>query len=226
VGVLVLEYAVPPGTPLDDIETWKLANPASWRTPERLERDLADPFLDEVSKRRYFGNEWLAGGPERWISPHVWDEACVAGEEIPPGSRIVIGVDCALVHDTRALVWGTQAASGEYFIQSRVWAANENAPHDVFFENGRINNRHVCTFIQDYLCKEFDAQILLYDDRYFSSEAETLAENTRMKVVPTYQGGRFMREAYEIFYALLHDGAGPQLLHNDDQVLAAQVANV
>jgi phage terminase large subunit-like protein len=82
---------------------FKLANPAPWRTVERIREDLADPMVDEQTKFRLYGNK-RGSGASRWITDEAWD-ACHDRAELPDGTEIAIGVDGARTRDTTVVAW-------------------------------------------------------------------------------------------------------------------------
>lgn len=235
-GLLVYRYAAPPtvledgaprATSLADVETIKLANPAPWRTIERLQEDLADPMNDAPTKMRLFGNI-RSQGANRWISNEKWAECYLFGsspdddEFIPAGAPVAIGVDGARTRDTTAVAWAYVDADERCRVRCRVWTTREKVEHHVLVPGGRLDNDDARDFIQDVLMRDFTSRLLFFDERYFGDQARELSE-AGMTAVEMYQGKPEMQEAWDDFYASIHEGPVPMFAHDGCPVLAAHV---
>jgi len=210
-------YAIPANTPLDDLDTWKAANPASWRTKERIAEDLADEFVDEPTKRRLYGNEWT-GHRDRWIDDDHWDAAKRAKDSIPRDVTLVCGVDAARTRDTTALGWAWLRPDGKVTIRSRVWSVREEVAHDVFVPGGRLDNNLVRDYIRQVLMPAFHCKLLFYDERYFDTQANDLS-NDGMTVVEMHQGKPEMNRAWDEFYDALYKGPDSTTLHDGGETV-------
>jgi phage terminase large subunit-like protein len=223
-GLLVYQHSAPAGTPFDDLETIQLAQAgASWRTKERIAKDLADPFVDDLTKRRLYLGQRTAGAG-RWITDERWDE-CRSSLEIPSAAIVAVGVDGARTRDTtaRVIAW-KEPKSGRIAIRSRVWSAIEVKPHDVLVPGGRLDNNLVRNEIRDAVMDEWTPRLLFYDERYFDTQANDLS-NDGLVVVEMHQGKPEMQAAWDLFYALIHEGHKPRLAHDGDLVLRQHVRN-
>jgi phage terminase large subunit-like protein len=203
-GLLVHRYGCPPDTPLTDIGTIKMANPASWRTEPRLAQDLVDPLVDENTKRRLYMGIRVAGSG-RWISDARIEQASTA-REIPPGVVIAGGADAAKTHDTTAVGWAwIDSKTGECLVDCHVWSCRQEVAADTYVEGGRLDNNDARDYIRDVLLKRFSGRLLFYDERYFGTQAQDLSQDG-MTVVEMHQGKPEMKAAWNEFYAELHAG--------------------
>lgn len=218
-GLLVYRHGAPANTRLDDLETIKLANPASWRTPQRLAADLADPMVDERTKRRLYLGIRVAGSG-RWIA----DEIIAASQarrlerelvEIPEQAPVAIGVDAARTRDTTAVGWAwVDPDTGDVLVDCHVWSCREGVACDTFVPGGRLDNDDARDFVRDVLLSRFDAPLLFYDERYFDTQANDLSQDG-MTVVEMHQGKPEMVAAWNETYGELH--AGRRVLDTDGE---------
>lgn len=209
-GLLVYRYGTPPDTPLTDLETIKLANPASWRTPERLAEDLADPMVDENTKRRLYMGVRVAGAG-RWISDERIQQA-QTDRQIPTGVVIASGADAARTRDTTAVGWAwIDPETDECLVDCHVWSCRPGVACDTFVEGGRLDNNDARDYIRTVLLKRFQGRLLFYDERYFDTQANDLSQDG-MVVVEMHQGKPEMVAAWNEFYADLHTGPKPTTL--------------
>lgn len=75
-----------------------------WLNVDRLMEEIADPVTPEWMSRRYYLNQVVAVGAERWMPMDAWDECARPGYEIPSRSEVVLGFDGSFNGDTTALV--------------------------------------------------------------------------------------------------------------------------
>ena len=68
----MLEWALPDGAELDDIDAVKLANPAPWITLDGLREQAAS--VHELAFARFHANVWT-GGEAPWVTADVWTPA-------------------------------------------------------------------------------------------------------------------------------------------------------
>ena len=208
-GLLVHRYGCPAETSLDDLDTIKLANPASWRTRERLAEDLADPLIDQNTKRRLYMGIRVAGSG-RWISDEKIHEASI-DREIPDGEIVAVGVDAAKTRDTTAVGWAwIDPDTGECLVDCHVWSCRPDVACDTFVEGGRLDNDDARDFVVDVLLERYGGRLLFYDERYFSTQAIDLSQ-AGMTVVEMHQGKPEMVAAWNEFYGDLHAGKGPMV---------------
>lgn len=215
-GLLVYEYGCPADTELDDLETIKLANPASWRTPDRLAKDLADPMIDENTKRRLYMGIRVAGAG-RWIADNRIAESQAARaarkeRAIPDGELVALGVDAAKTRDTTALGWAwVDPATDECLVGAHVWSCRPEVAADTYVAGGRLDNDDVRDYVLNVILERWAARLLFYDERYFSTQAADLSSDG-LTVVEMHQGKPEMVAGWNELYAELHAAPAPTLL--------------
>lgn len=217
--LLVHWYAVRPGTSFDDLDEWKRANPAPWRTTERIKRDLAKRTIDEGTKRRLYGNEWTSA-KDVWIKRETWngcrsDEAAGAFTE---GSLLGVGVDASLNHDTTAVGVARRLEDGRIAVRAHVYSVRPEVPAHEYFDGSMIKLLAVEEYVRS-LDDTFDVDGVGFDPRYFMRSAEMLDEDG-ITVVKYEPNGRETWEAVQSFYNLVTQGG---IIHDGDQVLAQHV---
>ena len=218
--LLVHCYAVASGAPLDDLDEWKRANPAPWRTRERIAQDLASKDYGESDKRRLFGNEWTSAR-DRWIPSDTWEAAADATVEIPDGARIHAGVDAALSRDLTAVAWAHRLEDGRIVCRARAWSARKDAPAHVVFADGRIDNDEAAAYISGNLASRYQVAQIAYDERFFEDHARRLSD-AGFLVTPMTPSAEPTRKAWDRFHELCVSERA--IVHNGDRVLAAHVA--
>lgn len=233
-GLLVYRYAAPATimedgvsrkTGLADVEVIKLANPAPWRTLERLREDLADTFTDEAGKLRLYGNI-RGSGEGRWISDDKIDQMIRRDVDIPDGATVVVAVDAAKTRDTTACSWSWRSPDGLIVQRSRVWSCRQDRPHDVFVDGGRLDNDLVRDFILADLMGVYTVKLLFFDERYFGDQAMELAA-AGLTAVEMHQGKPEMHAAWDEWYHAVYEGSEPAIsLGGDDGSLATLVRHV
>lgn len=231
--LLVHWYAIGPKTPLDDVDGWKRANPASWRTPERIRRDLAKRTIDEGTKRRLYGNAWTSTR-HAWIEERAWSaladrelvDATFAGRAAAAG-----GVDASLTHDTTAVAVAALTEDGRVALRARVFTTRDDVAAHRVFESSTIDilevERHIAgsllepdAGVDDDLATELELRIVGFDPRYFSRSAQLL-EAAGLVVARYEPQGRETWDAVQGFYNAVSEG---RIVHDGDAVLAAHVA--
>jgi excisionase family DNA binding protein len=228
-GTLVYKYAISDTSTIADMPAFLAANPAPWRTADRIAADLADTFNDEPTKLRLYGNRRAASSSaRRWIKPDLWEDArdpdtSPADEDwIPHGVVVAAGGDAAITHDTSAVGWAWRDPEGHVRIRSRVWSVRQGIAFHEFVEGGRLDNEdHLEPYVSDVLARRYTVGIFGYDPRYLETEAKHLSE-AGLTVVDVTPSSATMGDAIQAFWAGLVEG---KIRHDGDQVLAAHVAN-
>jgi phage terminase large subunit-like protein len=226
-GDLVYVYAIPEKAALEDIDEFAAANPAPWRTIERLAKDLLSPRIDAPSKARLYGNR-RSHHRDQWISNDKWAECRLPSSSpededfIPADSVIALGADGARTRDTTVVAWVWKDDDGKQRIRCRVWSLRDDVPYHVLVPGTRLDNDLARDFVRDALMPRFQIQLLLYDERYFGDQAADLAEDG-LTVAEMYQGKPEMQAAWDGFYQAIHEGDEPSILHDGCPVLAAHV---
>jgi phage terminase large subunit-like protein len=217
--LLVHWYAISPDTPFDDLDEWKRANPAPWRTEERIAEDLASKDANESEKRRLYGNQWTSAR-DRWISAEAWEHAKDEKAEIPEGGDLFVGVDAALSGDTTAVGWAHPLEDGRVVVGCRVWSARKDVPADIIFADGRIDNNEPEAYIRDVLAKRYTVRQIGFDPRFFNDQAERLGDG--FVVIAYEQGSGEQRDAWDSFHraTVIEES----VIHDGNRVLTAHVA--
>lgn len=239
-GLLVHCFAVAPGTPLDDLEEWKRANPAPWRTKQRIASDLAKRHVDEASKRRLYGNEWTSAR-EVWIRREEWDGLADRDLALSAGMPIGVGVDASHRHDTTAVGWAWPLDDGRIAVRAKVFSVRSDATAHAYFTGDTIRLSAVEAFVAAGLLgaslDEAEEQLARgnlndgdlagvyqlgfvgYDPRFFNRSAEML-EEAGVTVVPFEPSSTTMQRAIDEFYSDVVQG---RIVHDGDPVLASHV---
>ena len=195
------------------------ANPASWITPEYIAMKAVSPMVMPSDFLQLHAGV-AADSQDRWIDRDVW-LALKDEQEIPDGSRVTVGVDAGLTHDSTAVVWAWKDDDGRVHLRSHVWCARPPrvaAAHE-HVAGGRIRNDPVKQWIRD-LAKRFQVGMVVYDKRFFEDAAMELSDEG-MLMVELAQNGSSMRDAEQQFHdAILED----MIRHDGDPVLTAHVA--
>lgn len=228
--LLVHCYAIAPGTGLDDLDEFKRANPAPWRTQARIAQDLRKR-LDEGTKRRLYGNEWTSA-KDAWIRRDAWkacEDRAAFAEAFQPGAREATGVDASLTHDTTCVAEAELLDDGRVALRTRVWSVRpEVAAHD-YFPGSRIELEDVENHIAGSLLRpdaidvdlvtEYALLSVGYDPRYFNRSAEMLSKEgvTTVRYEPNSTS---YFDAVQSFYNLV---AQRRIVHDGDPVLAAHI---
>lgn len=219
--LLVHWYAVAPGTGFDDLDEWKRANPAPWRTTERIGQDLAKRTIDEGTKRRLYGNEWTSAR-DVWIKRDVWsrlESRSECDDAFASGARVGVGVDASLNHDTTAVGSAVELEDGRIAVRAHVYSVRREIAAHTFFDGPRIELAKVEEYISDDLAGEFNVLAVGFDPRYFMRSAETLDDEGLVTVKYEPQS-REMWDAVQSFYNLVSQG---RIVHDGDPVLAAHL---
>lgn len=77
---------------------------SSWLSVDRLADEIADPVTPEWLSRRYYLNQVVAAGTERWIPAAAWEECADPTHEIPSRANVVLGFDGSFDGDCTAIV--------------------------------------------------------------------------------------------------------------------------
>lgn len=220
---------------IDNPVAWKRANPASWITPERLQRK-APPRTKPGSWERLHLNRWTRG-EESWIPIDEWEDCENADLELERGVRIWAHVDMGRAHDTaavaivgepqhdasmdrmrrpvRAMVWGVQPDPEKPPPAAHVIIDGDRIPFDLIED-----------FIRE-LHREYDVVEVGFDPWRFDRSAEILlSEGINMIEMP--QTNARMAPASQHLYddiisrALAHDGE-PVLTAHIDAAVALEI---
>lgn len=199
--------SVAPGTPLDDLDAFKEANPASWVTREFLADQRTS--LPEPVFRRLHGNEWYEAGGTLWVPREAWD-ACSGEVQMDPERPTVIAVDAASKRDTTAVALVQRDDDGTF--QTRVWIMQ--ADPDV----GYLDYEQVEQLIRD-LAATYDVRRIGFDPYQMVPVAQRLdAEGLPVELFP--QSHVRMVPASGLLYDAVME---KRLVHDGDPIVSEQV---
>lgn len=215
---LVYNYSAPTTDPTD-VAAMKLANPASWITPEYLAEQAASPELSPAQVLQLHGCVW-ADAAGVWIPAPEW-EGCRAEFPGEPaaGVPVWVGIDVGLVHDSTAvsLAW---LDGGTSHVSTHVWAAERDAVAHEYVPGGRMDLEIIERYVLG-LARRLNVQAVAYDPAFFERSASELSK-AGLNVVDVPQGSGAMAQAYQRFYADVREG---RLRHPGDPVLTDHVTN-
>ena len=215
-GQLLVWYAAPESTDLENEALWRQANPASWIDLRDLRRQLHDPGLGELEFRRLHLNQWTSTR-DAWLPTGCW-KGLFTEEQIPEGGDVYLGVDVGLVHDSTALAWAHVLEDGRILLNAHVWSAKEDAPAHTFVRGGRVRLEQIEQFIRE-LKRRHRIREIAYDPRFFERSAEIL-EHDRLTMVEFLQASGPMADAYQAFYQAALEG---RLAHTGNEILARHI---
>jgi phage terminase large subunit-like protein len=206
---LVFNYSAPTVDP-SDVGAMKLANPASWVTPEFLSRQAANSDLTDAEVLQLHGCVW-ADSVAAWIDAGLWQMGFEGGAVVPVGARVAVGVDVGLVHDSTAVVVAYRREEDDRLLlgECRVWDPRDGS---------KVRLEDVEQHLRG-LADRFDVAGVLYDPRFFERSAETLSDEG-LTMVTMQQNSSEMGDAYQAFYAAVGEG---RIRHVGDPVLNAHV---
>lgn len=212
-GVVLREYATPPGYPIADREGWHIANPALRSGFLRISAIETDLRLMPEAHFRIFRLGQHIEGVDSWLGPNaaaIWDNLVspwTALAEAPTW----IGVDVGIKRDSTAVVVVQRRPDGKYHAWSRLWIPTGDKPVDVTDVMGYL--REVAKF-----CR---VEGVSYDPRFFDVPAKMLSdERIPMKEVP-----QSVERMTPICGQLLEVIKGNALRHGGDRALRQHVLN-
>jgi phage terminase large subunit-like protein len=213
---LVYNYSAPTTDPMD-VDAVKLANPASWITPEFLQRQAENPELTSEEFLQLHACVW-SDAAEAWVKRGAWDTLVVAGLEPEDGADIWVGIDAALTEDCTAVSWSWRIDDERVGVAAFVWAAKRgNAAHELV-PGGRMDTRCVIPFI-DRLAERFNVREVVYDLNRLEVVAQMLSEAGYL-VADAWTQAANRSKAWSAWYGSV---LTRQIAHDGDQVLAEHV---
>lgn len=204
-------FEADPAADIDDRVSWRTANPCFDR-PGFLDGLAFDrDHLPEHEFRRYRLGTWTAT-EKAWFPHGAWGDCAAPSSELPPaGTRVWLGFDGAISHDSTALVGVT--GEGHVFVAG-CW---ENP--------GRVGWRVPRQAVKEAVGDAFETwkvQNMSCDPPYWGAEiAEWKARYKRVEEFHTGSRAR-MAPACTTFYSAVMEGT---LSHDGDPRLARHVSN-
>jgi phage terminase large subunit-like protein len=208
---LWLEWSVPEGADIDDMEVVKAANPRKAITTEMLSEHRR--VLHESAFRRLHCNQNLPSD-DAFISADRWD-ACAGPIDIPPGSEVVVAVDAGIRRDSTAVVTVRKDENEVFHAGFQVWTPTRQ--REVRLEDVE---EHIIA-----LHERFDVRLVAFDKHLFIGSAQRLEEAGAV-MVEWPQTNVFMVPGTQLLHEVIMSG---RLRHGGDPVarshaLAAVVA--
>jgi len=223
-------YEAPAKFPVDDPKAWEIANPSKHISMRKLQLAWTDPSTSQQEFEREHLNRW-SKAREAWLDVGLWESMSIdapahLGELrwIPEGASVQLAIDAALTSDTTALSWAWLEDDGKpVYIDSHVWSALDDVPHDTFIPGGRIDLELIPPYIDDVIVGKYGFQVdeIVYDPRFFEGIARKLSD-AGYTVAPMIQSSSQMADAYQSFYVACRSD---MLRHRGEKnaVLAEQV---
>lgn len=117
----LVEFGADPKLPIDDPETWAIANPAygDWLTETAIRGQLP-PTTRELEFRRARLGQWVEQSSEPAFPADKWRACERTGVMIPEGTEVVIALDGSKNGDSTALLVGS-VSSKPHFQVGGVW---------------------------------------------------------------------------------------------------------
>ncbi len=235
---VMLEWALrPKGHPLgaddpEDDHVVKLANPASWVTPETLADARRLPGVTPWHFRRYRCNLWTLAFAS-WLPEDAWyslqhpavtvlesrswlgatDEEVAAHVRLlfPPGSRVVGALDMARYRDCAAIVALGVGPDGLVLVRAMIW---RSGGPDNPVPYGPIE--HAIRKLDEF----YELQALGYDPKYFDKSGATLeGEDVPVEEFPQ-SNERMCPAAADLRYAIVTE---KRFAHDGDAILTAHI---
>ena len=212
--VLVYNYSAPTSDPAD-VDALKLANPASWITPDYLARQAANPELTDAKVLQLHGCVWAAA-EESWLGRGPWLDCAHPELEVELGELITLGFDGAMYEDATALL-GSRLEDGHVFTLG-VW----QKPHGAAGRGWEVPRLEVSAAVEEAF--ELYEIVRMYADppEWWTELAEwSRTWPGRVVAYKTNRRGK-MADAVDRFQSAVLAGA---LSHDDHPRLTEHVLN-
>ncbi len=219
-GVVFHEYSAPEGTPIDDREAWRIANPAieaGFLRESALETAFGlshskEGVLPEGAFRVFRLGQWV-DGVNSWLGPNgraLWD-GLQADYDFVIGAPTYVGVDIGIHRDSTAVVAVQKDDDGHLHAICRLWVPAKDEPVDV---------TDVMEHVRE-LARTYDVKAVSYDPHFFDVPAKMLDdEGIHMDEVP--QSPERMTPACGSLFELIKRG---EVHHDGDTAFARHVLN-
>jgi phage terminase large subunit-like protein len=196
-------HSAPDGSPFDDPETWRLANPAlGCERPFLAQTGLEDSLrsMHESEFRRWHLGQWTASD-EAWISAQLWDQN--AGKpELRADRDTVLGVDASIRHDCTVVATVQRDPDGVYHAEFKVWGPDKE-----------IDLALVMAHIREQ-CERYRVVGVAFDPQYMQHPAQTLSDEGIEMVEWRQDNGRMVPATRTLHEVVTHG----RLRHGGDAV--------
>lgn len=219
---LIYNY-IAPTTDIMDVESVKLANPASWIDMEFLQSVADSSELTLSQKLRYHANVW-ASAEDDFINLETWEnlrDPSVAAAALVGGSSVGVGLDGSRTYDTTVAAVAAPCEDGRIAVKTTVFSCRKDAPHHVFCPGDKIDFSMFEAHLKD-LFQKYAVESGAYDPRYLQRSAEILVDEIGgVNLAEVEPVSTLMRDAIACFYRLVSEG---KIVHDGDPVLTAHIA--
>ena len=210
----IKEFAAPDGCAVDDVEAWKIGNPALGDFLAEDGMEAARRTLREPVFRQLRLGQWVKGS-DAWLPFGAWDPCRDLDRVVDAGERIVLGFDGSASGDSTALVAATVGPRPHVFVLNE-WAN----PGDPQWRVPRADVEHAVNNAFD----RYNVVEMAADPWGWRSELEGWAKLHGERRVIEYNTAylKRMAPATDRFYAAVMD---QNLTHDGDPRLAAHLAH-
>ena len=186
---------------------------STWLDVDRLMEEIADPTTPEWLSRRYYLNQVVAAGAERWIPAEFWKK-CTDEREIPDHADVTLGFDGSFNFDATALVV-VQIGEVPHLDVVKLWERKDTDPPDweVPIEEVEDEIRRAC--------KKWRVKSIACDSYRWARSLQIL-EKERLPVEDYPQTAMRMIPATTRFHEAVMNG---QMTHSGNPDLARHVEN-
>lgn len=139
---------------------------STWLDVGRLVEEIADPTTPEWLSRRYYLNQVVAAGAERWISAERW-QASESDRKIENHADVVLGFDGSFNFDATALVV-CSTGDAPHLDVVQLWERAPNAPPDWQVPIGDVEDK-----IRE-ACKRWHVREIVADSYRWARSLEIL----------------------------------------------------
>lgn len=232
-GFLMYWFAAPVDAPLDDLASFKGANPASWITEEYLRRQRDKPSMRPAEYRRLHGNQWTEGEDD-WLEPGMWDACYAPDRHLRLDLPLTVGIDKAKTHDYSAIVVA-QDQGDRLVVRAKFWAnpyPEDHRLHDEWELDGEELREELrklrqaypvpAAFLPDRKQVPAPGPAFGYDEWQFQESAQILREED-LNMIKYDQHDATMAPAARTTYEQIKTG---RLAHDGNPTLAQHLRNV
>jgi phage terminase large subunit-like protein len=200
------EWALQPGEDVHDMDVVKRANPASWWTPEALQRRHDSPSMTAAQWLRFACGIWTLTEAQ-WVTPEEWD-ACAGQVSSDRDADWHVGVDVGRKRDSTAVV-AAAMIDDRLHVRAKVLLPTPGRPVAVADARAEITRMH-----SDLRVRE-----VVYDPHQFQESAEILEEQGLVMVEMPQSDSR-MAPAAQTLHELIRAG---RLVHDGSPELRSQL---
>jgi phage terminase large subunit-like protein len=202
-------WEVPEGQDCDDMEIVKKANPSSFVTIEDLSRRHQSPSMHKHEWLRYACNQWVSTLDNSWIEVGKWAALADYDLYIPEHSKIWVGVDIGLRHDTSAVAVVHEMEDGRWAVEAEIFEPPEGGEVDLALIENYIMSLH----------DRFEVQGVVYDRWAFSRSAQELEARGAVCIEFPMTNARTVPACSRLLEAVNRG----ELVHNGDPKLEAHI---